>query len=308
MVNRREFLWSSCAFATEGLVAASKAQFRVGITTNTRGGWEKDVFLSFREAREIGYSNVESFIHYFVEFWEKPEELKRRISDIGVQFVTISNGAPLETHFEDPTKHQKIYDDHLRLVRFIKQFGCTHLKINLGPRRPEGTSDEDLKHIAHALQELGRRISDEGLKLAPHAHMWSQFENRREIDFVMHNTDPKYVYFVLDTGHITMAGIDPVELAHKLGHRILEFHMKDVKPENRGGAKTRLAKMDGINDPCFFPLGTGGVDFPGLQAHLEKIGWRGWLTVELDTSPWRPPKESARISKEYLEKKLKISV
>jgi sugar phosphate isomerase/epimerase len=308
MVNRREFLWSSCALATAGLFAASKAQYKVGITTNTRGGWEKDVFLSFREAREVGYSNVESFIHYFVDYWEKPEELKRRISDIGVRFVTISNGAPLETHFEDPTKHQKIYDDHLRLVRFIKQFGCTHLKINLGPRRPEGTTDEDLKHIAHALEELGRRISDEGLKLAPHAHMWSQFENRREIDFVMQNTDPKQVYFVLDTGHITMAGIDPVELARKLGHRILEFHMKDVKPENRGGAKTRLAKMDGINDQCFFPLGSGGVDFPGLQAHLEKIDWKGWLTVELDTSPWRPPKESARISKEYLERKLKISV
>ena len=308
MVNRREFLWSSSALAAAGVFAASKAQYKVGITTNTRGGWEKDVFLSFREAREVGYSNVESFIHYFVDFWEKPEELKRRISDIGVQFVTISNGAPLETHFEDPTKHKKIYDDHLRLVRFIKQFGCTHLKINLGPRRPEGTTDEDLKHIAHSLEELGRRISSEGLKLAPHAHMWSQFENRREIDFVMQNTDPKHVYFVLDTGHITMAGIDPLELARKLGHRILEFHMKDVKPENRGGAKTRLAKMDGINDPCFFPLGSGGVDFPGLQTHLEKIGWNGWLTVELDTSPWRPPKESARISKEYLEKKLKISV
>jgi sugar phosphate isomerase/epimerase len=308
MVNRREFLGTSCLLAAVDSFAATNAQYRVGITTNTRGGWEKDVFLSFREAREVGYSNVESFIHYFVDFWEKPEELKRRINDIGVRFVTISNGGPLEMHFEDPTKHEKIYTDHLRLVRFIKNFGCTHLKINLGPRRPEGTTDEDLKHIARALQELGRRISDEGLKLAPHAHMWSQFENRREIDFVMQNTDPKHVYFVLDTGHITMAGIDPVELARKLGHRILEFHMKDVKPENRGGAKTRLAKMDGMNDPCFFPLGSGGVDFSGLKAHLDKIGWQGWLTVELDTSPWRPPKESARISRQYLQNDLKIKV
>jgi inosose dehydratase len=123
---------------------------------------------------------------------------------------------------------------------------------------------------------------------------------------VMQNTDPKYVYFVLDTGHITMAGIDPVELARKLGHRIVEFHMKDVKPENRGGAKTRLETMDGMKDPCFFPLGKGGVDFPALKAHLDNIGWQGWLTVELDTSPWRPPKESARMSRDYLEKVLKV--
>jgi inosose dehydratase len=124
----------------------------------------------------------------------------------------------------------------------------------------------------------------------------------------MQNTDSKFVHFVLDTGHITMAGIDPVELARKLGHRILEFHMKDVKPENRGGAKTRLAKMDGMNDPCFFPLGSGGVDFPALKTHWEKIGWQGWLTVELDTSPWRPPKASAEISRNYLQKTLRIKV
>lgn len=304
--SRREFLKYSSALAAASAFAASSSRYRVGITTNTRGGWENDVFLSFREAKDVGYSNVESFIHYFTDYWDKPKELQKKIDDIGVNFVTISNGAPLETRFEDPTKHAQIYEDHLKLVRFNKNFGCKHLKINLGRRRPEGTTSEDLKHIATALQELGRRIADEGVRFAPHAHMWSQFENRKEIDFVMENTDPKYVSFVLDTGHITMAGIDPVALARKLGHRIAEFHMKDTKPVDRGGAKSRLEKMDGFGDPCFFPLGNGGVDFPGLKAHLDKIGWQGWLTVELDTSPWRPPKESARISKNYLDNTLKI--
>jgi sugar phosphate isomerase/epimerase len=307
MMTRRRFLESSSAFAAARALAAS-AQVKVGITTNTRGGWEKDVFLSFREAREVGYSNVESFVHYFVDYLDNPRDLQKRIDDIGVRFVTISNGGPLEMHFEDPARHPKLYDDHVRLARFIRNFGCTHLKINLGPRRPEGTTGQDLVNISKALQELGRRVRAEGLKLAPHAHMWSQFENRREIDFVMENTDPKDVYFVLDTGHITMAGIDPVDLARRLGHRILEFHLKDVKPENRGGAKARLAKMDGMNDPCFFPLGTGGVDFRALQTHLNGIGWKGWLTVELDTSPWRPPKESARISRQYLEQTLGLTV
>jgi len=85
--------------------------------------------------------------------------------------------------------------------------------------------------------------------------MWSQFENRREIDYVLGHTNPKHVWFVLDTGHITMAGMDPVELARTLGHRIVEFHMKDTKPEWRGGAKTRLDRPDMMNDPPFFPLG-----------------------------------------------------
>ena len=50
------------------------------------------------------------------------------------------------------------------------------------------------------------------------------------------------------------------------------------------------------------------MDFPALKAHLDKIGWQGWLTVELDSSPFRPPKESARISKEYIEKTLLLKL
>ena len=285
---------------------AGNAGYKVGITTNTRGGWEKDVWLSFREAHAEGYRNVESFYHYFVDWVDRPDELSQKMKAIGVQFVTISNGGPMEMHFEDPAKHLRIIEEHLRLVRFIKRLGCTHLKINMGPRRPEGTTPEDLKHMAVVLNEIGRRTTREGLRFAVHAHMWSQFENRREIDAIMGNTDASHVWFVLDTGHITMAGIDPVELAKTLGNRIVEFHLKDVEPEHRGGAKKREERHDPMNRPVFFPLGRGGVDFAGLKAHLDRTNWAGWLTVELDSSPWRPPKESARMSREYLEKTLGI--
>jgi len=63
-----------------------------------------------------------------------------------------------------------------------------------------------------------------------------------------------------------------------------------------------------MKDPIFFELGKGGVDFPAIKARLDEIGWRGWLTVELDSSPYRPPKESARLSREYIEKSLGIPV
>lgn len=303
-MTRRDFsILAACS--TAGFAADNR--YTIGITTNTRGGWEDDVFLSFREAREVGYRWVETFIHYFVkDYYDKPEALQKKIDEIGVRFVSISNGGPLETHFEDPARHAKLLSDHIKLGRFIKQFGCRHLKINLGGRRPDGTTPDDLKHMAVACEQLGSQLKDIGIRLAIHAHMWSQFENRREIDSMMEHTTSQNVGFVLDTGHITMAGIDPVALAKELGHRIVEFHMKDVARENRGGAKVRLDRPDLMKNPCFFPLGEGGVDFAALKAHLDKIQWRGFLTVELDTSPYRPPKESARTSLKYLESKLGV--
>ncbi len=302
--TRRELMMGAVSTLAAAHAAAKKATYRIGNTTNTVGGWEKDVFLSFREAHEVGYRYVESFIHYFTDYWDKPAELKKQLDEIGVRFVTISNGGPLEMHFEDPARHAKLIEDHLRLGRFIRNFDCRHLKINLGPRRPEGTTNEDLKHISAVLGKLGAKLRVEGVRLAVHAHMWAQFENRREVDYVMSHTDPHDVAFVLDTGHVTMAGMDPVQLTKQLGHRIVEFHMKDTKPEWKGGAPKRLDRPDMMKNPPFFALGSGGVDFPAIKAHLDSIGWNGFLTVELDSSPMRPPKESARISLRYLEDKL----
>lgn len=138
MITRRGFTAALAAVGFTG--AASDARYQVGITTNTRGGWEKDVFLSFREAREAGYRNVESFISYFTEYLDSLKRLKAKANEIGVRFVTISNNPPLEMHFEDPGKRPKLIEDHLRLVRLIRHLGCDHLKINSGeppewPRR-----------------------------------------------------------------------------------------------------------------------------------------------------------------------------
>src|ERR1044071_1008808 len=107
---RRHFLGAAAAVLTRPLSGAA-SRYQVGITTNTRGGWEKDVFLSFREAREAGFHNVESFVNYFTAWFDNPDGLRRRIDEIGVHFVTISNGGPLEMRFEDAARRQKILDD-----------------------------------------------------------------------------------------------------------------------------------------------------------------------------------------------------
>ena len=310
MMHRRRFLQCAAAAALAGLdsQARAKPEFRIGITNNTKGGWEKDFLLACRECAEVGYRYIETFVPFVQPYFDKPDELRAFLDEHGLKLETVSNGGRMVMAFEDASKRDQIIEEHMRLVRFIKSFGCDHLKINTGRRRPEGTTPEDLKVMSATFNELGRRISDEGLKFGVHAHLWTQFQNRNEIDAVMELTDRRHVYFILDTGQITMAGMDPVELTKAYTDRIIEFHLKDTRREHRGGVKGPLPTREQYaKEMIFFELGEGGVDFPAMVAHLRKSGWRGWLTVELDESR-RGPKESARISREYLEKTLKLKV
>jgi len=314
-MNRRQFIRSASAtaFTVKQLFGADPSRYKIGYTTNTRGlvgGWQDDPFVGFREARELGFRWVEAFAAALSQFYpDNAAGLKQRIDEIGVQFVAITGGARGgDTHFEDPARRQAVIENHLAVVRFSRKFGADHQKTNLGSRRPGGTTPEDLKNIAATVEELGKRsLEEEGIPFGIHAHLGSQFQDQNEIDYLMAHTDPKHVRFVLDTGHITMAGMDPVALAKRLGHRVVEFHLKDTKPEDRGGTSNVPGPAtDQMKNPYFFPLGNGGVDFPALKAHLDSIQWKGFLVVELDTSPWRPAKESARITARYIEKELRI--
>jgi sugar phosphate isomerase/epimerase len=336
-MDRRQFLTSSGVLLASGAVTAAhpaaaqapacadqpvrqlpiyaqQQQYRIGYTTNTRGGWEGDPFKGMREGREVGFRYMEVFGDSFCRpdtlyYPDDAEGLMRRIFEIGVNFVSITGGsAKGDTRFEDPTAREAVIQNHFEMARFSRRFGCLVQKTNTGRRRPTGTTDEDLKVMSGTLNALGKRVSEElDMRLGVHPHLNSQLQTEHELDFIMANTDPKYVGLVLDTGHFTMAGMDPLAKGKQYGLRVLEYHLKDTQPENRGGTKNVPGpEVDQTKTPYFYPLGTGGVDFPGLKAYLDSIQWRGFLNVELDTSPWRPPQESARITADYIAKVLKI--
>lgn len=324
-------------------------QFRIGYTTNTRGGWEGDPFVGISEGRDAGFRYFEIFGSSFCATkdgleplprdtqkmkawpdgysWKYPagprpkrevyypdrwEALQHRMYEIGAQFIAITGGAAGgSTAFHDPARRQDVVDNHFNMTRFSRRFGCDHQKTNTGSRKqPGGTPDADLKEIALTLDLLGKRIREElGMTFGVHPHLGSQIQNRHEIDVIMDATRPENVGLVLDTGHITMAGIDPLELARALGPRVVEYHLKDTARADRGGTRNVPGPgRDMMNDPYFYPLGEGGVDFPGLLAYLRSIGWRGDLNVELDTSPWRPPVASARITAAYIRNVLKLEL
>ena len=307
--SRRQFLAAGLALAA-GPVRAARAEITVGITSNTQPDWGDDFLLSIREASEVGYHWIETFWPYVERWADEPKVLIDLMAELDLKMETVSNGGRMNTFFQRPDQRKAVIAEHLRLVQFIQKLGCDHLKINCGEPNPGGNTPEIYREMSKTFNELGKQSSDLGIRFGIHHHLWTQYETRRDIDAIMELTDPKYVHMVLDTGHTTMAGMDPVQLAKDYDARIIEFHCKDAAPENRGGYTGLAMERGSVNTgphDRIFELGRGGVDFPAIQAHMNSIGWKGWFTVELDRTG-TTAKDSARVSKQYLEEVLGLKV
>jgi len=78
---------------------------------------------------------------------------------------------------------------------------------------------------------LGKIMKDDyGLKMVLHPHGDSHIETPEDIDRVFQATDPDYVGFCLDTGHIVYGAGDPIEIVKKYPERIDYVHIKAMDP------------------------------------------------------------------------------
>jgi inosose dehydratase len=115
----------------------------------------------------------------------------------------------------------------------------------------------------------------------------------------------------LDTGHLSIGGSDPVEIAEIAGPRVNHVHLKDVDL----GLAARLAARElGFREAAqknaFRPLGEGDVDVGGVLERLEGSGYAGWYVLEQDSVVEGEPPEGegpvaeVRKSLDYLRERL----
>ena len=163
---------------------------------------------------------------------------------------------------------------------------------------PRKSSLEDCRKLGKFLTELGKRTADVGVPLGYHNHMNTIGESPEHVDAILESSDPRFVKLELDTAHSVAGGGDPAKTIERYHDRLLFLHLKDVVDSPMtGDAKYPFTWVE---------LGRGRVDLPAVFATLKKVNYRGWAVVELDRVPVRnrTPKESAMISRNYLEAKM----
>ena len=157
--------------------------------------------------------------------------------------------------------------------------GDIAVPLSRSPRMTEG----QWPVFCDRLSTLAERLTDEGMQLVYHHHMGTVIETGADVDRLMRGTRTA-VHLLLDTGHLTFAGADPVGVARAYRARISHVHTKDVRAQVLADVRRRdLSFLDAVVAGVYTVPGDGMVDYPAVFAELQ--GYDGWVVVEAEQDP-----------------------
>lgn len=263
--------------------------------------WGGDDLQAIKDISAVGFKGIQLRANVLKDYGDRPKALRDVLDQYHLELVALSSGSVGIALGKEADEMAK----HLQHAKFVREVGGYYLQlVDLARPKDRKPTAEDFKQLGRIMTEIGKRANDLGIPVGYHNHMHSLGEAPDEVDRIMDATDPRYIKLELDVAHYKQGGGDPAKAIRRYRDRLLFLHIKDVESPVPGTAGQS-------NRPYrFVELGRGNVDLPAVFAALKEIRFRGWAVVELDSVPdkARTPKESALISKTYLQEKLGLSV
>lgn len=135
--------------------------------------------------------------------------------------------------------------------------------------------------VPATLAELDALVAEFDIQIGLHNHTGSRFSSIDDMRTALAGRDPR-VGTIIDTGHYTRVGLDPIEAIRTFAGRIHGLHLKDVAAAN-------ATAPDAV-------LGEGIVDLTGIFRALREIELPADATISLEyeSNPFMPYDDLAR--------------
>jgi inosose dehydratase len=145
---------------------------------------------------------------------------------------------------------------------------------------PPALDGDGWKRAGEHLRDIADLVAPHGLELVLHPHVGTLIETAADVERALAHTD---VPWCLDTGHLLIGGVDPVDFAREHSHRIGHVHLKDVNAPlaKRVGAH-ELSLVQATQAGLFQPLGEGDARIDEVVRLLDDAGYERWLVLEQD--------------------------
>jgi sugar phosphate isomerase/epimerase len=170
----------------------------------------------------------------------------------------ISYGAS----FEDLAKNPQAVADN------AKSFGAKYVMCAWVPHKEGSFTMEEINNAIKVFNAAGKVLSENGIRFCyhPHGYEFRPYENGTMFDYMIKQTDPRYVNYEMDVFWVKHPGQDPVALLKKYPTRFLMLHLKDRAPGTEGNQEGRAPDESNV------VLGKGDVGIAAIMKQAKKMG------------------------------------
>ncbi|WP_020396841.1 myo-inosose-2 dehydratase [Thiolinea disciformis] len=268
-------------------------------------GAETPLEVCLTEGKEAGYAGFE----LGNKFPRDPKVLGPVLDSHGLKLVSgWFSGKLLERSVEAEIE---AIQGHLNLLKslgatamvYCEVTGCVHSERETPVSKRPVLAAHQWAEFGKKLNQVADYTQSQGVKIAYHHHMGTVVQTEADIDKLMANTSDA-VGLLLDTGHLTYAGGDPVAVQKRHAKRINHVHCKDIRRSVLDDVLNRdTSFLNAVLAGVFTVPGDGCVDYPTICKGLKAANYSGWLVVEAEQDPAvAHPLTYARLGYDHLRK------
>ena len=254
---------------------------------------------TFKKVKEIGFSTVE--LSQVPMTPENVEAIRESLDELDMRVCATSGALKA---MAPGMKMENLRDDFDKIVADTKALGCKYIRIGMISFDCLG-SKEKIVEYTKELNEMGKRLKEQGLELYYHNHHveFAKYDGKYIMDIMAEESDPEYLGFELDVHWLQRGGVNPLEWIKKLEGRTKILHIKDYRISQTldlsGGMEGIMRSMADMVQ--FAEIGEGNLD---MKAIIDLAGETGveHIFIEQDDTYGRDPFESLEISANNLRK------
>ncbi len=224
-----------------------------GMQTYTyRNSMKKSVAATLDTLKSLGFTELESSTN---PNGLSPEAFRALLD--ARNLTSPSVGAGYDDLVKDPAE----------IARKAKIVGASYVMTAWIPHKGDFTLADAQKAVTD-FNRAGKVLKESGITFCYHTHGYEfqPYQNGTLFDYIVQNTDPKYVSFEMDIMWVFHGGQDPAKLLLKYPNRWKLMHLKDL----RQGVKGDLTGGTSVENDV--ALGTGQLNMPAILKAAKKVG------------------------------------
>ncbi|QKZ15424.1 sugar phosphate isomerase/epimerase family protein [Spirosoma sp. KUDC1026] len=227
--------------------------FPLGVQAYTyRHTFPKDVVATLDTIKAQGFTEMEGGVPKGLT----AEAYKKMLDERGISMPATGAG------------YEEIVKDPMAVVKQAKALGASYVMVAWIPHQKSNFTLANAQQAVTDFNRVGKILKENGLTFCYHDHGYEfqPYQNGTLFDYIVQNTDPKYVSFEMDILWTTFGGADPVALLNKYGSRWKLMHLKDLKKGITGDLSGGTPPENDV------VLGQGQIDMPAVLKAARKVG------------------------------------